>query len=110
MRLDSLLLADAAEDAAGQKLTIIGGGVTRASSHQLPFVVRNLVAVARFLLDGSDHDHSVAVQVRGRNQETGDLWFEGAPQNLPEEYRDRGGLAPGEENGVFFIVNLDGIQ
>jgi hypothetical protein len=108
MKLDSLLLADSTRQARDGKLTIVGAGVTRASSSTVPFAVPNLVAVARFLLEGDDGDHSTVIQIRGRHLETGEAWFEGESVTVPSQFLQRH-LEPHEENGVFFIINLDGV-
>lgn len=65
MRLDLMLLADAATASPDGKLFIHGGGVTRITAPVLPWTQPQLVLVARFLVepDAYNRPHELQVSV-----------------------------------------------
>jgi hypothetical protein len=64
MRLDFLLLADAAEVGEAGKVSILGGGITRITPPGLPFVLPRISAVIRFVLESADFGTRHEVRLR----------------------------------------------
>ncbi len=63
MRVDHLLLADAATGADG-KIYIHGGGITRISPPGVPFILPQLAVVIRLLVDEDEPDRPQQLVVR----------------------------------------------
>jgi hypothetical protein len=71
MRLDSLLLADAATAVEG-KLFMHGGGISRITPPSVPWLQPQLAFVLRLVADGRDdlnQEHSVSISMRGPDGE-----------------------------------------
>lgn len=94
MRLDLMMLADAATAGPEGKLFIHGGGISRISAPMLPWTQPHLGLVARFEMDADDYDrpHEFQLAVTGPGNAV-----MVPPAQLPIPPQHRPDAAEGEE-------------
>lgn len=102
MRLDFLILADAAEVGDRGKVSILGGAITRVTPPELPFRLPHVCAVVRLAADAED---------RGVTHEASFRWLSPGGQQIGPTLRNEFTISGeetlgGEEHGVMVVVEM----
>lgn len=103
MRLDFMLLADAATATPDGKLFIHGGGVSRLNPPSLPWTQPQLGLVARFVMDLDDYGRPHEIQLSAAAP-SGTLLI--PPAQLPVEPAPRPDTTAGDEEEVYMNMAL----